>query len=851
MIISVNWLQKYLGQRADIGELTERIGSRLVEIESVTSLADKYRDPIIVKVVDCAPHPDSDHMHVCQIDDGGAVISAERNDDGYVQVVCGAPNVHTGMLAVWLPPQAIVPESYGTDGEFRLSSRKLRGVMSHGMLASPRELGLWNEHEGITELTGDVKAGTSLLEYLNLDDCLLEVENKSLTHRPDCFGVIGFAREVAAIMGQSAVIPDWFNNLDGELAVDDVVVTPTVTIADPSLCARYECVALDHVDGQCQLPIELRSMIGRVGTNSISAPVDITNYLMLDSGQPLHAFDLDRVMEVSPTGQPDIVVRAAERGEELELLDGRTVKLDSADIVIAVGDVTNSVPIALAGAMGGMATEITSQTKRVLLESATFDLYHLRGTQFRHGIFSEAITRFTKGQPASLTHPVLLQAVHMLRQYAGATVISDVAEAKSQSESQVVYNLPVRRVSEVLGRYNNDGEVDAYSTNLIVSTLRNLQYDNVRVESGNNGDVVEAQAPWWRTDLHIDEDLIEDIGRVNGYDNIEPDSPERHFTAAPYDELYEQQMYLRNRLKEAGGNEVVTYSFIHGNLLQNVHDDVRQAYRIVNAISPDLQYYRRDLLPNLVERARDNLRAGYNNFMLFEIGKVHRQGLMDDNEPGLPAELSELSGIIVNKESRSDSAYYTAKRVVEYTLNLGDKLRFIRLDKYEGDLDSSTAIYEPLRSAIVSLVADGEQQYIGVVGELKADVRRHYKLPDFVAGYSLMLKPLLGQLGGTINYTPVLRYQGTSRDITYQVAIGTNYDEVLDFTRRVLATKLNDDIVVEITPKDIYRADDEHRNVTLHIEFHDRGQTIDAKLTNKAMERLSKQAKNERNWSVI
>lgn len=850
MIISVNWLQKYLNQTVDIETLTQRIGSRLVEIESVTPLADKYRDPVIVKVVSCVPHPDSDHMHVCRIDDGRTVLSVERDDDGYVQVVCGAPNVHKGMLAVWLPPKAVVPESYGTADEFRLSSRKLRGVMSHGMLVSPRELGLWNEHEGIMEISAGAEVGSSLLDYLHLDDYLLEVENKSLTHRPDCFGVIGFAREVAAIMGQTANMPAWFNDLNGTLTVNHDSVKPTVTIADADLCARYECVALDNVDGQRQLPEELRSMIGRVGVNSISAPVDITNYLMLDSGQPLHAFDLDKVIEVSPTGQPDIVVRAASQGEELELLDGRTIELDPTDIVVAVGDADNSVPIALAGAMGGMATEITDQTKRVLLESATFDLYHLRGTQFRHGIFSEAITRFTKGQPAQLTHPVLLRAVQMLRDYAGAEVISGVAGAGEPAEALTSYNLPVVRVSAVLGRYNRGRSSHDYPTELVANTLRNLQYSDVKVEHGADGDHILAQAPWWRTDLHIDEDLIEDIGRVNGYDNITPDSPQRHFTAAPYDSLYEQQMYLRNRLREAGGNEVVTYSFIHGNLLQGVHDNMDQAYRIVNAISPDLQYYRRDLLPSLIERSRDNLRAGYNNFMLFELGKVHRRGLMDAGEPTLPAELPEVAGLVVDKEVRTDSAYYTAKKIVQYTMGLGDKLRFTRMDQYDGELDSSTNVYEPLRSAVVSLVDGGEQRYVGVVGELKSDVRRRYKLPDFTAGYNLMLNPLLGQLGQTAEYTPVLRYQGTSRDITYQVPGGTCYDEVLTFTQRVLAAKLNDNIVVDIEPKDIYDADDNHRNVTLHIDFHDRRQTIDTKLVNKAMERLAKQAANEHDWAI-
>ena len=851
MIISVNWLKEYLAQPVDIDQLVSLIGSRLVEIESVSNLADKYRDVIIARVVDCVEHPNSDHLHICRIDDGGVVDNVSRDDNGYVQVVCGAPNVRTGLMVAWLPPEAIVPESYGTNDEFRLSSRKLRGVMSYGMLASPRELGLWNEHDGIMELHDDsLTPGARLADYLRLDDYLLEVENKSLTHRPDCFGVIGFAREVAAIMGQSATIPQWFGNLSGSLPnPEQAVVKPTVTIADHAICSRYECVALDEVDSKCSLPDYWRSLIGRIGTNSISAPVDITNYLMFETGQPLHAFDLDKVMEVSPTGAPDIVVRLASEGETLELLDGRVIDLDPRDIIIAVGSANNSVPIGLAGAMGGKFTEITNSTKRVLLESATFDLYHLRGTQFRHGIFSEAITRFTKGQPAELTHPVLLRAVDMLCQYANARVVSRIADARSTTETPAEFKISLSLFSNILGQYDNGVHVDDYDAKLIGDTLRNLQYRNVVV--ANN--IVQATAPWWRTDLHINEDVVEDIGRVNGYDNIAPTSPLREYAAAPYDRLYQKQMWLRDRLVRAGGNEIMTYSFIHGDLLDRVHDDKTAAYRIVNAISPDLQYYRRDLLPSLLEKARDNLRANYHNFMLFELGKVHRRGLMDPAEPTLPAELPEVSAIIVDKAPHDDSAYYTAKLVLQYALSISDaELNFVRLDKFDGNLDSSTNLFEPQRSAVVCVDGGDQLQYIGVVGELKDDVRRHYKLPQFTSCFSLLLNDvLLDNLDNDAKYTPVLRYQGTSRDITYRVSDKTTYRQVADFTRRVLKSKSINGIIAEVTPKDIYDTDDGARNITMHIDFHDANKTIDAKLVGQIMDRLAKQARNEINAEVI
>lgn len=844
MIISVNWLKKYLPIDTTIDELTKLIGARLVEIESVTSLADKYKSAIIVRVVSCVPHPDSDHMHVCKIDDGGKANWVGHDDDGYVQVVCGAPNVHAGMTAVWLPPTAIVPETYGKADEFKLTDRKLRGVLSHGMLASPRELDLWNDQTGIMDLSeSSAKPGALLLTITNpdlaLNDYLLEVENKSLTHRPDCFGVIGFAREVAAILGSSARIPEWFNNINGQLQPDRSDVQQTVTIADSKLCSRYECVALDNIDGTKTSPVVMRAMLSRVGCNSISYPVDITNWLMYETGQPLHAFDLDKLIEVSPTGKPDIIVRAAAEGETLALLDGKTIKLDSRDIVIAVGSQNNSVPVALAGAMGGAATEVTADAKRILLESATFNLYNLRNTQFRHGIFTEAITRFTKGQPAPLTHPVLLRAVDQLKQFAGAETISPIVDAYPAKPTMADFDIPMTDFTGILGQLSTG---DGYNDKLIKSTLEHLQYSKVHIDNGH----LLATAPWWRTDLHIKEDVVEDIGRVNSYDLIAKTTPLRPFAAAPYDPDYQLQMNLRTRLREAGGNEVMTYSFIHGDLLDKVGDDKTKAYKIINAISPDLQYYRRSLLPNLVESARDNVKAGYDNFMLFEVGKVHTKGIMDSKEPTLPAEKLEIAGVLTDKKAIG-SAFYQAKLMVEYALNMqAGQLKYVRLDQVDFALDSSLNIFELRRAAAVM---DGNK-LLGVIGEFKSNVVRDFKLPTFGAGFVLYTQQLAADFDDSGEYTPVLRYQGTSRDITYQVADEVTYSDVYDFTVRELA-RSGEKLVIAVSPRDVYRVDQNKRNITLHIEFHDADKTIDPKLVAKMMHKLEYMSAKELKAKII
>lgn len=446
MIISVNWLKQLTDIDVSVAELATLIGARLVEIEEVIDLGFKYKDVVVAKVITCEKVEGSDHLNVAKLDDGGVTPDIERDESGLIQVVCGAPNVRAGILVAWLPPGSIVPETHGDSEPFVLGSRKLRGVMSNGMIASSRELALTDEHDGIVEIDKDLAPGTSFAKAYELDDYLLDIENKSLTHRPDCFGVIGFAREVAAIQGKPFKTPDWLANSTpdfGEKFGD--VQTPQVTIDDQSLSARYQAVVLAESDGSVKSPLLMQTYLARVGVRPISAVVDVTNYLMLATGQPLHAFDYDKLMAVSG-GKADIHVRSGRDREKLVLLDGREIELDDSDIVIAAGETA----IGLAGAMGGASTAIDENTKNIIIESATFNLFNLRTTQMRHGIFSEAITRFTKGQPGGLTAPVLAEAVRLMAN-AGGKRVSDVAESYPNPTTPIAITMPIEKINGVLG----------------------------------------------------------------------------------------------------------------------------------------------------------------------------------------------------------------------------------------------------------------------------------------------------------------------------------------------------------------------------------------------------------------
>lgn len=813
MIISVNWLKKYTDIDVSIDELVRLIGSRLVEIEDVIDLGKKYEGVVIAKIIECAPLEGSDHLNVTKIDDGGIIGDVERDENGLVQVVCGAPNVRAGLTVAWLPPKATVPETFNDEEPFVLGARELRGAMSNGMLASAKELALWDDHTGIVELDNERTAGESFVKAYELDDYLLDIENKSLTHRPDTFGIVGFAREVAAIQGKKFETPERLL-LDGVNWIEktDNVPNPNVTIDNPELSSRYQAVVLTHVDSKIQLtPFEIRTYLARVGVKSHSAVVDITNYMMMVTGQPLHAFDYDKLKAVN-NGEVDIHVRSGRQGEKLVLLDDREIELSENDIVIANGETA----VALAGAMGGRDTEIDDNTTAVLLESASFNLYNLRNTQMRHGIFSEAITRFTKGQPAELTAPVLAGAIDLMSLAAGASRASDIVDAYPVRHEQQIAYATAKHLNAALGT--------DFSTDDIVRTLENVGFD-VQV---NDTGVIAAAAPYWRADIHLSEDLDEEIGRLNGFDSITPTLPKRDFTAISPDGFDRFRQKARQTLARAGANEVLTYSFVHGDILAKAGQDKSSAYRIVNSISPDLQYYRLSLTPSLLTLVHPNAKAGYRSFALFELNKVHSKQFGMDGD--VPTEKDSLALCI--KTSDDGAAYFDAKRLLEYLVQAWNVTLEYRSFERDGDV---TAPFDKKRSATVYDKLTGQK--IGVIGEYASSSRKSFKLDEKTAGFELDSRALYEatQAGGVV-YEPLSRYPSTERDVTYVVASDMAYSAIQD---AALATKQKG-VTVSMTPKAFYQADGaDTKNITLRFTLVPYEKTLSSEEANAIIDIVS------------
>ena len=800
MIISVNWLKKFIEIDLPVDQLATLIGERLVEIERVENIGEKYKDVIIAKVIECAPIEDTDHLNATKIDDGGVVEGIERDENGFISVVCGAPNVRAGILVAWLPPQTTVPETYNDAEPFVLSVRPLRGVPSNGMLASAKELDLFDDHSGILVIDKDVPVGSNFAEIYELDDYLLDIENKSLTHRPDAFGVIGFAREVAGIQGKPFNTPEWLNNIVPEFTPTQEIQAPSVVIEDRALSDRFTTIVLSGVDENAQSPIQLQTYLARSGVRPISASVDVSDYLMLLTGQPSHAYDYDKFKALAGNDFT-IRVRSARADEKLTLLDGKEITMDPADIVIAAGDTA----VGLAGAMGGANTVVDETTKNVLFEVATFDLYHLRSTQMRHGIFSEAITRFTKGVPAPLAAPVLAEAVRELSEYTGAVVSSDISEDYPGIREQIIVTVTEKHINETLGTH--------FSAEDIAELLQNVGF-------GVTFNELEATVavPYWREDIHIPEDIIEEIGRLAGFDTINVTLPRREFTATRPNSFDELRSKVRSLLVRAGANEVLTYSFVHGDVLTKVGQNPDDAYRIVNSISPDLQYYRQSLTPSLLTLIHPNRKAGYDEFAIFEMNKVHRKsaGLTDEN---VPIEFDSIALVITRAKNKGD-AFYDAKTYVEYISDvLGLKLRYESFA--EGD--ATAAAFEPKRSAIVYDVHSGI--CLGVVGEYKKVVQKNFKLPEYTAGFEIdprALHEAASQVG--LRYQALSRYPGTERDICFQAPVDVQFQTIVNEATAALAET---ELVTSVEPLDVYQAEgSDDKNNTIRIKLVSYNKTL-------------------------
>lgn len=820
MKVSLKWAQAVsnidLLKNTSIEEMVRKIGAQLGEVEEVVNVGEIYTGAVVAKVMSCEKHPNADKLHVCKVDDGGAVKDVPRDENGLVQVVCGAPNVRHGLTVVWLPPGAIVPSTYETE-QFKLEARDLRGVTSNGMLASASELGISDDHSGLLEVEDSVAAGTTMLEAFKLDDTIIDIENKMFTHRPDCFGQLGVARELAGIYHKKFESPDWYLK-PVELPKAGNTLTYEVENQIPDLCPRYMLIGVDNVTIGPS-PVWLQTYLSRVGIRPINNIVDVTNYLMMLTGQPLHAFDYDKVAQ---NGKAKIVVRKPEKGEKLPLLDGKTIEPRADAILICDQD----KPIALGGIMGGGNSEIDANTKSILIECANFDMYNIRKTAMEHGVFTDSVTRFNKGQSPWQCPAVMHKAVQLIQKLSSGAVVGgkliDQYEGLKRNPSVAI---TPAFINERLGLKLSADEISKLLT-------------NVEFEVSHKEGALTINAPFWRTDVEIAEDVVEEVGRLYGYDHLPLSLPERDLAPVVKNADLALKKNLRQALAAAGANEVLTYSFVHGNLLEKVGQDAAQAFQLSNALSPDLQYYRLSLTPNLLDKVHSNIKAGFDNFALFEFGKSHNKQTAKTDD-GLPKENAVVSLVLaandkVAKAEYHGAPFYQAKKYLTDLLEKYGVSSFVAWEPLEGaDLYSNqwaiqmTAPFAPQRSAVLR---DSDGLIWGVVGEYKASVRKNLKLPAYCAGFEVA--QMLFQMGESSQYQPLSRFPKTQQDVSFKLSSDVPYQALYDLVEQTLVEAGTEHgYITAVEPLDIYEekqgATSKHIALRITITHFERTLTTD------------------------
>ena len=713
MNVTLNWLKTYIDFEFSLNELAERLTMLGVEVEAIKQLGTGLDGIVVGRVDVVGRHPNADKLVLCQVDVGEAES---------LQIVCGAPNVREGMFAPVATIGATLPIG------LTIKSAKLRGEISQGMLCSEKELGLSEDAAGLMELSADISVGTPLTEALRLDDVMFELE--VTPNRPDCLSLIGVAREIRAETGNPLKLP----HVDLEENETDIRDLTSVTIDAPDLCPRYAARVIQGVK-VAESPAWLQQRLESVGVGVVNNIVDVTNFVLMEYGQPLHAFDYHKLSENR------IVVRRAADDERLTTLDEVDRELTTDTLVIADAE----KPVALAGIMGGYDSEITETTCDVLLESAYFNPSSIRATAKALGINTEASYRFERGADPGAVLTALDRAAQLIAELAGGTVCKGTVDVYPGEEPLREIQFRPDRVNFVLGT-----ELEATEMEQILSRL------GFDVEA--SGSAYQVTIPTFRSDITREIDLIEEIARVYGYDNIPTTLPKGDIPVPASDPKVEVRRCLKHFLLAAGMMEAVNYSFCDPNCFGKIRlasdNPLRDAVPLRNPLSPEMSLLRTTLIPGLLENTQHNRNHQINTIGLFEIGGVFvRDG--DQKEPERIAGIlaGQIGDGIYGNPYRSPD-FFDIKGLVEGMLEVCGITEYT-LQK------TDVPTFHPGRNAAVLL---GEKP-VGTFGEAHPVVLENYDLPYKAYLFEFDLEALVDVAVFAKSFEPISIYPKVERDL--------------------------------------------------------------------------------------
>ncbi len=728
MLISVKWLQKYLPEFEvnNIGKFRHRVDTRLSEVAGVEVKGKGLSKLVSAEIISVEAHPKSNKLHVCQVNLGQATPRT---------IVCGAPNARAGLITIACLPTGTVYD-HETNAVVEIGKRAVMGIESDGMLCSPAELELGVYHEGIIELPAGTVVGENVTELFR--DSVIEIENKAFPHRPDVFSHLGVAREFSAIFKTKLV--DTNTNKEF-IAKAETSLPLDIEVKDVEKCQRFSAVSLNNIQVKPS-PLWLQIALSYCGVRPINNVVDVTNYIMLDIGQPMHGFDYQKI------DGHKLIIRKAKAGEELKSLDGKQRKLSEQMTIVA--DINKAQSIA--GIMGGMESEIAGNSTEIILEAASWEMYQIRRTSRDLGLRSEASTRYEKGPSSSITTQAVIKAANMLLDVAGAEVASELLDVYPQPETERVIQLDLNSIPHLLGVQPTKAElVDI----LEALGLEILEVEKIPAEaftSLNMNLQIKVKAPLYRRDLRIPADILEEIARYYGYENFPWTLPERDLKPAPVNERNRQMLTIKKNLAASGLNEIYTYSMVGEKLYAKSQLNTKHLWSIQNPISPELGFVRDMVIPSLLEKAQINSMK-YEDFGLFEISRVAYKELEHD----LPKQPYKLAAVYVDKDDQT--AYQHLKLSLETLSKLyGNQIKITKAVK------PLPSFMHPGKSGEVWLGDD----YLGFIGVVHPQVCENYELSSYaVAAYELDLEKLFTLELVAQPFKAIAKFPAVIRDFSF------------------------------------------------------------------------------------
>ena len=764
-MIDLEWVSDYIDIKdEDLKELATKITKAGINIEKI--ITNHIDNLVIGEVVECVMHPDSDHLHVCQV---------KISDNEIKQIVCGAPNVRVGLKVIVALPGAILP------GDFEIKKSKIRGVESNGMICALFELGLEEKNDenyakGIMELSDDAIVGSDPIKFLELDDTLYELDIHK--HRNnDCYYHIGFAYEIACILNKKVTLPE-----DDYKEIDDNIENHFKLDVKTDKCPYYLAKMVTDVKIK-ESPDFIKKRLSLAGMRSINNVVDISNYVMLEYGQPLHFFDKDKLGD-------KILVRDAKDKEKITTLDGKERVLKSSDIVITDGEYA----VCVAGVMGGLNTEVTEDTKNILIESAIFDPVSIRYTAQNLNLKSEASIRYGKGLNYEYTNKAMARACHLLEKYADAKVLSGIVKYDNIDKSPKVVEFKAEDINRMLG---------------ITISTKDMEVELNRLDFPYtiNNDVFTVEIPKRRLDIDPNvNDIAEEIGRLYGYHNLVSTLPKTNIRKGSYIGDVKYRKIISKRLRSLGLNEVKTYTLTSPNMAKTFKYEDRENIVLPNPMSVDKSVIRTTLIPSLLNVYDYNKKRNIDNILLYEISKTYDVNYKEESKIAILMKGNYIQNSWLNSNNKID--FYLIKGIVENLLNyLGLKNRYSFVASSINDM-------HPGMSAKIIL----DREEIGIIGRVHPLVKK-----DDIFVVELSMNKLMTKIK-PLKYKESPKYPGISKDMAFIVDKNITSEDISKTIKSAGGRMLTNIDVFDVYTGD--KIDKNKKSIAYTLSFEDNNKTL-------------------------